>query len=69
GAGLLCFNQFCDLEGMLEGRRMPTSEILLSAFISNSVGEFSGKALRNWINRLRLWHIYNYADWQGKEGW
>jgi hypothetical protein len=69
GAGLLRFNQFCNTEGIPEGRRMPASEILLGAFISNYSGTLSGKAIRNWINGLWLWHIYNHAEWHGKEGW
>lgn len=28
-----------------------------------------GKMIRNWLNGLRLWHIFNDADWHGKEGW
>jgi hypothetical protein len=38
GAGLLRFNQFCNTEGIPEGRRMPASEILLGAFMSNYSG-------------------------------
>ncbi|KAF7345904.1 hypothetical protein MVEN_01612500 [Mycena venus] len=69
GAGLLRFNPFCNTEGIPEGRCMPASEILLGAFISNYSGTLSGKAIRNWINGLRLWHIYNHTEWHGKEGW
>ncbi|KAJ7108079.1 hypothetical protein C8R43DRAFT_1091893 [Mycena crocata] len=69
GAGLLRYNQFCDRECIPEGRRMPASEILLGAFISDHTGTISGKAIRNWMNGLRLWHVYNHADWHGKEGW
>ncbi|KAJ7286577.1 hypothetical protein C8J57DRAFT_1119187, partial [Mycena rebaudengoi] len=69
GAGLLRFNQFCDREGISESCRMPASDILLGAFISDHSGKISGKAIRNWLNGLRLWHIYNDADWHGKEGW
>lgn len=68
-AGLLRFTQFCDREVIPESRRMPASEILLGAFISEYSGTCSGKTVRNWMNGLRLWHIYNSADWHGKEGW
>ncbi|KAJ7896674.1 hypothetical protein B0H14DRAFT_450818 [Mycena olivaceomarginata] len=69
GAGLLRFNQFCDRELIPESRRMPASDILLGAFIADHTGKLLGKAIRNWLNGLRLWHIYNDADWHGKEGW
>ncbi|KAJ7652865.1 DNA breaking-rejoining enzyme [Mycena polygramma] len=69
GAGLLRYNQFCDREGIPEGRRMPASDILLGAFISDHSGQLSGKGIRNWLNGLRLWHIYNDAEWHGKDGW
>lgn len=25
--------------------------------------------VRNWLNGLRLWHIYNRAQWHGKDEW
>lgn len=69
GAGLLRFNQFCNKEEIPESRRMPASDILLGAFISEYSGARSGSAIRNWLSGLHLWHIYNDADWHGKEGW
>lgn len=42
GAGLLRFNQFCDLEGIPEASRMPASSTLLGAFIANYIGLGSG---------------------------
>ena len=48
---------------------MPALEILIGAFISNYSSTLSGKAIRNWINGLRLWHIYNHAECHGKDGW
>ncbi|KAJ7071793.1 hypothetical protein B0H15DRAFT_793282 [Mycena belliarum] len=48
---------------------MPASDILLGAFISEYSGARSGSAIRNWLSGLHLWHIYNDADWHGKEGW
>jgi len=29
----------------------------------------SGKCVRNWLNGLRLWHLFNDAEWHGDEGW
>ncbi len=69
GAGLLRFNQFCDHHTIPEGKRMPASYILLSAFIANASGSCSGKTIRNWLNGLRLWHILNNAEWHGRHEW
>ncbi|KAJ7253474.1 hypothetical protein C8J57DRAFT_1437303 [Mycena rebaudengoi] len=69
GAGLLRFHQFCDAQGISEALRMPADKFLLSAFVANAIGSCSGKAIRNWLNGLRLWHIYNDAAWHGDEGW
>jgi hypothetical protein len=69
GAGLLRFNRFSDGEGIPEGRRMPASDILLGAFVAEYSGRVSGKAIRNCLHGLRLWQIYNDAEWHGKEGW
>lgn len=69
GAGMLRFHQFCDRERICESARMPASRLLLAAFIAEAVGTCSGKCLRNWLNGLRLWHLFNDAEWQGDEGW
>ncbi|KAH7870996.1 uncharacterized protein C8R40DRAFT_1162835 [Lentinula edodes] len=69
GAGLLRFNQFCDAEGIPEASRMPASATLLGAFVANYSGSGTGKMIRNWLNGLRSWHLYNDAEWHRKEGW
>ncbi|KAE9406907.1 hypothetical protein BT96DRAFT_810340 [Gymnopus androsaceus JB14] len=69
GAGLLRFNQFCDAESIPEALRMPASSILLGAFVADHMGTCSGKCIQNWLSGLRLWHLYNAAEWHGKEGW
>ncbi|KAJ7274807.1 hypothetical protein C8J57DRAFT_1592157 [Mycena rebaudengoi] len=68
-AGLLRFHQFCDRESISESARMPADRFLLSAFVAEAVGTCSGGAIRNWLNGLRLWHIFNDAPWHGDEGW
>ncbi|KAF9069554.1 hypothetical protein BDP27DRAFT_1447612 [Rhodocollybia butyracea] len=69
GAGLLRFNQFRDDKGISESSWMPASSTLLGAFVANYIGSGTGKMIQNWLNGLRLWHIYNEAEWHGKEGW
>ena len=69
GAGLLRFTQYCDRHAIPEGRRMPASYVLLAGFIADASCSASGKAIRNWMNGLRLWHIFNNAEWNGKHSW
>ncbi|KAJ7061833.1 hypothetical protein C8F01DRAFT_1252617 [Mycena amicta] len=69
GAGLLRFTQFCDSHEIPEHLRMPAHRYLLSAFVADASGTCSGKAIRNWLNGLQLWHVYNDAPWHGDEGW
>jgi hypothetical protein len=63
GAGLLQFTQFCDHEEITEALHMPASPILLSAFIADAIGSCTGECIKNWLNGLRLWHIFNHAEW------
>jgi hypothetical protein len=69
GAGLLRFHQYCDKHDVSEHRRMPVSPILISAFIADALGSCSGKCIRNWLNGLQLWHLFNCADWHGTDKW
>lgn len=69
GAGLLRFTQFCDREEITEALRMPASPILLSAFIADAIGSCTGECIKNWLNGLRLWHIFNRAEWSGSDQW
>ncbi|KAJ7136714.1 hypothetical protein C8R44DRAFT_868839 [Mycena epipterygia] len=69
GAGLLWFHQFCDREGIGESAHMPADQFLLAAFVADAVGSCTSKCIRNWLNGLHLWHMYNDAPWHGNEGW
>lgn len=48
---------------------MPASYVLLAGFIADATGAASGKAIRNWLNGLHLWHIFNNTEWNGKHSW
>ncbi|KAF5376497.1 hypothetical protein D9615_008662 [Tricholomella constricta] len=67
GAGLLRFTQYCDRLRIPENLRMPASDILISAFVADTLGSCTGECIRNWLNGLRFWHVFNYAEWHGHE--
>ncbi|KAJ7147069.1 hypothetical protein C8R43DRAFT_890306, partial [Mycena crocata] len=69
GAGLLRYHQYCDREGVGEHVRMPADRFLLAAFVAEAIGSCTGKCIRNWLSGLRLWHLFNDAEWHGDEGW
>jgi hypothetical protein len=48
---------------------MPASVILLASFIADSIGTCTGQCIRNWLNGLRLWHLYNRAEWFSHDSW
>ncbi|KAJ7049397.1 hypothetical protein C8F01DRAFT_1265473 [Mycena amicta] len=68
-AGLKRFVQFCDRNAISESARMPADRFLLSAFVAEAIGTCTGKCIRNWLNGLQLWHLFNDAPWHGSEGW
>ncbi|TFK47641.1 hypothetical protein OE88DRAFT_1636328 [Heliocybe sulcata] len=68
GAGLLRFAQFCDDHNIDEQSRMPASEVLLAAFISEkAAGVLSDSAAQNWLQGLHFWHKINDAQWNGSQ--
>jgi hypothetical protein len=64
-AGLVRFHEFCDKRNILEKVRMPTSEELLSLFISSHAGAVSDSTVNNWLAGLHFWHTINSAPWHG----
>lgn len=48
---------------------MPASVILLASFIADAISTCTGQCIRNWLNGLRLWHLYNHAEWFGHDSW
>ncbi|KAJ7443785.1 hypothetical protein B0H11DRAFT_2250483 [Mycena galericulata] len=59
---------FCDREFIPEGSRMPADRYLLAAFVADATGTCTGNCIRNWLNALHLWHVFNDAPWHGDEG-
>lgn len=62
-SGLIRFNQYCDSEHVPESRRMPASEVLLSAFIASWAGKISRSTVDTWLSGLEFWHTVNGAPW------
>ncbi|KAF5375850.1 hypothetical protein D9615_008190 [Tricholomella constricta] len=67
GAGLLRFTQFCDRLHISETLHMPASDALLSAFVADAAGSYSGNTVHNWLHGLRAWHVLNRAEWHGRD--
>jgi hypothetical protein len=67
GSGLLTFHVYCDNKVIPEPQRAPASKILLSAFISELAGAYSGKTISNYVYGVRAWHILHGVTWQLNE--
>ncbi|KAE9405309.1 hypothetical protein BT96DRAFT_784426, partial [Gymnopus androsaceus JB14] len=63
GAGLLRFNQFCDMLDISEDQRMPANEHLIVGFLGYHMGKVSGSCAKNWLSALRAWHELKGAPW------
>ncbi|EIN14054.1 DNA breaking-rejoining enzyme [Punctularia strigosozonata HHB-11173 SS5] len=66
-AGLLRYAQFCDARGVSEALRIPAPPILITAFVSHSLGLVSGSCVRGWLAGLRAWHGIMGAPWCGDD--
>ena len=63
GSGLLTFHVYCDGKGISEHQRAPVSCVILSAFISELAGAYSGKTISNYIYGIRAWHVLHSVAW------
>jgi hypothetical protein len=54
--GLLQFTQFCDANDINKQQCCPTSEILISAFITSYTGLHSTDCINGWLSDLKWWH-------------
>jgi len=68
-AGILRFNEFCDLWNVDEEARMPASPALLAAFVGQVRGRYAGGTVRSWLAGIRAWHIMHQAQWHGDHEW
>jgi len=63
GSGILAFHVYCDSRSIEEPTRAPTSSELISAFISDLAGSYSGKTIASYIHGMRAWHILHGKSW------
>ena len=68
-AGVLRFNEFCDIWKVSEEARMPASPALLAAFVGQVRGRYAGGTVRTWLSGIRAWHVMHQADWHGDHEW
>ena len=64
GAGLLCFNQYCNSINLLEEGCMLASELLLALFVANCVaGEVAGLMVDKWLASIHCGHQITDTLW------
>jgi hypothetical protein len=63
GSGILAFHMYCDSKSVEEGLCTPTSSELISAFISDIVGSYSGKTISSYVHGICTWHILHGKSW------
>ena len=63
-AGILVYHVYCDMKGIPEDLRAPTSQHLITAFITSLAGSYSGSTIHNYIHGIRAWHILHGLEWR-----
>lgn len=46
---------------------MPADPILIAGFVASHIATCSAQSIKLWINGLRLWHLFNRAEWMGDD--
>ena len=62
-SGLLVYHTFCDLKGIPEASRAPASHELISTFISNLAGTYTGSTVTNYLSAVHAWHTIHGLKW------
>lgn len=63
GSGILAFHVYCDSKNIEEHLRAPAPSEIISAFISDMAGSYSGKTISSYIHGVRAWHILHGRSW------
>jgi hypothetical protein len=63
GSGILAYHVYCDSNSINEAMRAPASSELISAFISDLAGSYSGKTISSYVHSIRAWHILHGKSW------
>ncbi|KAG1744195.1 hypothetical protein EDB19DRAFT_1578610, partial [Suillus lakei] len=63
GSGILAYHVYCDSNSINEAMRTPTSSELISAFISDLAGSYSGKTISSYVHGICAWHILHRKSW------
>ena len=62
--GILVYHVFCDTKGISEDLRAPTSQHIITAFVANLAGSYSGSTVSNYVHGVRAWHILHGLEWK-----
>ena len=63
-AGILAYHVYCDVKGLLEDLRAPTSQHILTSFITSLAGSYSGSTINNYVHGIWAWHILHGLEWK-----
>ena len=63
-AGILVYHVYCDMEGIPEELRAPTSQHIITAFVTSLAGAYAGSTISNYVCGIRAWHILHGLEWR-----
>ena len=62
--GILVYHVYCDVKGIPEDLRAPTSQHIITSFITSLAGSYSGATIHNYIHGIRAWHVLHGLEWR-----
>ena len=63
-AGILVYHVYCDVKGLPENVRAPTTQSTITSFITSLTGSYSGSTIHNYIHGIRAWHVLHGLEWK-----
>ena len=61
--GILVYHVYCDVRGISEDLRAPTTQQIITSFITSLAGSYSGAAIHNYIHGIQAWHVLHGLEW------